>query len=138
MSDEAMKSFMAQAARDPALAGQVRDAVAQHDGPQAVAALARIAKDAGHDVEAADVEAFRTRALGALEEGELTEESLERVSGGLFGVDDLLFAGAIGSTIALPVLGAAAGGLAAAGGVAIGAIVDKDFGKAVGDFLSKW
>lgn len=142
MSHEAMKVFMEQAAGDATLGGLFRDAVSQNDGQAAIEAVTRVAVEAGHDVTSEDVSAFRSRALSALEHGELTDENLNGVSGGLFGADDLAFATIGVSLVALPVLGAATGALATTGlggiGVAVGAAVDKDFGNKVVDFFSKW
>ena len=131
MSHEAMKSFMKQAAGDTALAERFRDAVARSEEAEAMAAIARVATGAGYLVDVADVSAFRTQMLDTLDDGELSDDSLNTVSGGIIGVDDLLIAGALASAATLPALGVATGALGAS---VVGIVVSQD----VRNFFSKW
>ena len=139
MSQQAMTEFFSALPDNPALAERVRNAVEHNPGPEAIEAVAHIATDAGFEVELRDVADFRARALEMLEDGELSEENLEKVAGGLFGIDDALFivgGAAVVGLVATTAAGAAFGG--SVGTVAVASAVSDDFKNKVTDFFSKW
>jgi predicted ribosomally synthesized peptide with nif11-like leader len=137
MSSTAMNAFMTEASTNAAFAERLRSAISEHEGADAIEAVGALARDAGFDVRNTDVEVFRERALVLLEDGELSEEKLDGVAGGVIGIDDVLLGGAI-----LGVICAAAGtvGLtgAAIGTRVIGGVISKDFGDKITDFFNKW
>jgi len=81
MPNTAMTEFLTAAQQDQALAGRLREAVASNDPAAAVEAIADLAASAGFEVGPSDVEAFRRNALAEIE-GELSDSSLDSVSGG--------------------------------------------------------
>jgi len=119
MSKDAIKAFMTEVGSDTGLAGRMRSAVETHDGPDAVEAIAALARDSGFDVEVRDVEAFRERALALLDDGEMRDDQLESVSGGVMVVDDIILG---------------LGAVAVVGGVAA-LFATSDEGR---DFFSRW
>jgi len=139
MSQQAMTTFISALPENPDLAGRLRHAVEQSEGQQTIEAVARVATEAGYDVDIADVMAFRARTLELLEDGDLSEENLEQVAGGLVGVDDVLIAG-----VGVAILGgiAASVGLSATAGATgmliVGGFVSQDFGDKAVTFLTKW
>lgn len=139
MSQQAMTKFFSALHENPALAERVRDAVEQNEGQAAIEAVAGVAADAGFDVSVADVADFRSRALELLADGELSEQNLEKVAGGLIGVDDVLLLGAapvmLGGLTALAGSAMAVGSL---GTVTAGMMISTDFANKVSDFFSKW
>lgn len=135
MSHEAMTSFMENVARDAGLADALRDAVAQTEGPEAVAAVAGVAAAAGYDVTAEDASAFRTQALDILNDGELSEEKLAGVSGGV--VAEIAIAGSIAAVAGMTAL-PAAGIVLGVGEIIGGPGFTQDIRDKVGDFFSKW
>jgi len=139
MSHQAMIDFISALPGNAVLAERLRAVVEQEHRQQAIEGVARVAGDAGYEVDTADVAAFRSRALELLDDGELSEENLEQVAGGLIGVSTALFlvGGAAGvglvSTVAA---GSALGGTV--GTVAAASAISHDFKHKVTDFLSKW
>jgi len=138
MSQQALTEFIESLANNPAWAARLRAEVESHEGRDAIEAVARVASDAGYDVEAADAEAFRSNALKALEDGDLDDESLGNVSGGvLLGVvANAIILGGSGAVIGAAATGAVAGTAGVVGGTAL--LVSKDLRDGITNFFSKW
>ena len=132
MSQQSLTAFFTKLADDPELARRMHNVVEQNEGPQAVAAVGDLAREAGYDVDDTEVASFRASALRSLRTGELSETDLEAVAGGTSGTEDLL--GVIGGAISLAT---GAGGLALNIGSAVGT-VGKAAGDGMTDFFSKW
>lgn len=135
MSQQALAEFFKALPDNPDLAEKLRVAVSENDGSAATDAVARVASEAGYEVDAADAETFRAEVLKAMEDGELDEESLSKVSGGIIGVDDLLMVGLIGASAGAIASAAGLGGTAV-GGAAL--LLSQDLRQGVTNFFSKW
>jgi len=133
MSQQAMTALFASLPESPALAGRFRDAVEQNEGQQAIEAVARVAAEAGYDVDSTDVAIFRASALELLEDGDLSEEHLEKVSGGVVG--EVLIAGGVAAAgVAILTAGTVT---VAAGTATLGVAIGKH-AEAINNFFSKW
>ena len=110
MNAQTFETFMEEAGRDESLAAAIARAVEGRTGLEANQAVADLATGKGYALTAGDVDAGRQRLLDTLDaEPELSDETLETVSGG---VDPLTLTLASGAAIV--------GAAAVAGGAALG------------------
>ncbi len=91
MSKEMMVSMMEKASSDQGFAGGLVAAVGEREGQDAVSAIAEYGKANGFSVTEADVAEMRSQLIAATapSDGDLADDDLENVAGGVEGVRGL-------------------------------------------------
>lgn len=142
MTMQAMTAFLEKAQSDPALVEKLVGIVEENEGQAIYDKLAALACDSGYDVTAADTESMHQSILAELGDGEgdLSDDDLESVAGGLLSQGELRTGkNLVGAIRDGGVEGTAMGlyGGMRDSGKMIGDAAGKEF-KKVGDFFSKW
>lgn len=145
MTMQAITSFLEKAQSEPGLAETLVEIVEENEAEAIYAKVAALASDSGFEVTAADAQEAHKQFQAAMggADGDLSDDDLENVAGG---VAPAVVAAGIGAVGAVTAAGVGAGGAVAAGGVTGGAaitaaVVSNGVNKTVNDvgkFFSRW
>jgi len=136
MSMQAMASFLEKTQGDEVLAENFVDILANNEGDEITSKVIDLAKVNGFDITASDVEETRKQFEQVTEagDGELSDDDLENVSGGV------VVSATVAAAIITGVAGVGAAGIGAAG--ALGSAVIKNginnTVNDIGNFFSRW
>ncbi|WP_213473771.1 hypothetical protein [Thalassospira tepidiphila] len=137
MSAQAMADFLVEANQNEALAVGMVEAIGDKEGAAATSAVAEYANQNGYDVTEEDAAEAQMALVKATEgEGELSDDDLDDVSGGIAGTIALAAA-----ATSIAASGAITGANMAASGGIVSSVIGHGINKTVndvGEFFKQW